>query len=366
MKTFKNIYPKIHAYQNLHEAWRNAARGKRQVPEVATFEYFLTDNLLQLEAELAGQRYRPGPYRHFYITEPKLRRISAAPFRDRVVHHALVRQIEPIFEARFSRDSYACRRGKGTHAALRRCQEFARRYRYVLQGDIVKFFPAVDHTILRDILWQTIADDQTRWLMDQILTSGAGVLANEYEMVYFPGDDLFAANRARGLPIGNLTSQFWANVYLNELDQFVKRTLHCRAYQRYVDDFLLFSDSKQELWRWKWAITGFLPQLRLTLHQRSSTVYPVTNGIPFLGFVTYPTHRLLKRRNGVAFQRRFKAQLKQLAAGLLDYADVAASVQGWLGHAGHGNTYGLRRALVTGRVIPRRHDETITDFRQNL
>jgi retron-type reverse transcriptase len=353
MKTYKNIYPKIYAYENLHESWRQAARGKRRSPEVAGFEYHLIDNLLHLETELSTQSYRPGPYRHFYLREPKLRRISAAPFRDRVVHHALVRQIEPIFEARFIHHSYACRVGKGTHAALARCQELARRYGYVLQCDIVQFFPAVDHTILRNILFRRISDAQARWLIDQILESGAGVLAQEYDMVYFPGDDLLAAIRPRGLPIGNLTSQFWANCYLNELDQFIKRELKCPAYLRYVDDFLLFGHSKQQLWDWKAAINTFLPRLRLTMHQASSTVYPVANGIPFLGFVTYPTHRLLKRRNGLAFRRRFKAQLRQLAAGQLDYAGVTASVRGWLAHASHGQTYGLRRALLGEQLIPK-------------
>jgi retron-type reverse transcriptase len=353
MKTFKNIYPNICAYENLYESWRKAARGKRKSAEVATFEYHLTDNLLQLEEELCAQTYRPGPYRHFYLTEPKLRRISAAPFRDRVVHHALVRQIEPIFEARFCHDSYACRVGKGTHAALARCQQFARQYRYVLQGDIVQFFPAVDHAILRQILFRRIADQPTRWLIDQILDSGAGVLKDEYEMVYFPGDDLLAATRPRGLPIGNLTSQFWANCYLNELDQFIKRELRCPAYVRYVDDVLLFSDHKRQLWAWKAAINDFLPRLRLTIHQAESTVYPVRNGIPFLGFVTYPDHRRLKRRNGLAFARRLKAQLRQLAAGRLSYADVAASVQGWVAHAVHGDTYGLRRALLAEQLIPK-------------
>lgn len=354
MKSYKNIYPHICDYRNLYEAWQQAARGKRKAPEVADFEYYLLDNLIQLETELRSQSYQPGPYRHFYIYEPKLRRISAAPFRDRVVHHALVRQIEPIFEARFSHDSYACRKGKGNHAALARCQEFAHRYRYVLQGDMVQFFPAVDHFILRDVLFRLIADEQSRWLIERILNSGAGVLVNEYDMVYFPGDDLFAVNRPRGLPIGNLTSQFWANCYLNELDQFIKRQLKCRAFVRYVDDFLCFSDNKKELWGWKRAIMDFLPSLRLTLHERSSTVYPVTNGIPFLGFVTYPDHRLLKRRNGLAFMRRFRQQLKLLSAGLLDYADIQASVQGWLAHAAHGDTWGLRRALVTKQLIPRR------------
>ena len=162
MKTYKNIYPKICAYENLYESWRRAARGKRRSPEVAAFEYHLIDNLLQLEEELRDQTYRPGPYRHFYIYQPKRRRISAAPFRDRIVHHALVGQIEPIFEARFCRDSYACRRGKGTHAALDRCQGFARRYLYVLQCDLVQFFPSIDHAILRDILFRQIASERVR------------------------------------------------------------------------------------------------------------------------------------------------------------------------------------------------------------
>jgi retron-type reverse transcriptase len=354
MKTYKNLYPRIWVYENLYEAWRRAARRKRAAPGVATFEYTLTDNLLRLEEELRTQTYRPGPYQHFRITYPKPRRISAAPFRDRVVHHALVQQIEPIFEARFSRDSYACRVGKGTHAALQRCQMFARRYPYVLQGDIVQFFPAVDHAILRTLLFRPIADAQTRWLIEQILHSGAGVLKDEYSVVYFPGDDLFAATRPRGLPIGNLTSQFWANCYLNELDQFVKRDLQCRAYLRYVDDFLLFSSTKKQLWDWKQAIRDFLVDLRLTMHERSSTVYPVRHGIPFLGFVTYPSHRLLKRRNGIAFARRFRQQRRLLASGELEYEAVVASIRGWLAHAAHGNTYGLRRALVTQHVIPRR------------
>ncbi len=353
MKTYKNIYPKIWAYDNIYRAWRKAAKGKRSSPDVAAFEYGLIDNLLALEDELRRQTYRPGSYRHFHLFYPKPRRISAAPFRDRVVHHALVQQIEPIFEARFSRDSYACRVGKGTHAALDRCQQFARRYRYVLQGDIVQFFPAIDHAILQAILFRRIADEPTRWLIDQILDSGAGVLKNEYNVVYFPGDDLLAANRPRGLPIGNLTSQFWANCYLNELDQFVKRDLKCGAYVRYVDDFLLFSDDKPTLWAWKQAIVDFLPRLRLTLHRRSSTVYPVTNGIPFLGFVTYPTHRLLKRRNGVAFARRFKAQRAKLAQGQVTYDDVARSIQGWVAHVAHGDTFGLRGALLTPHLMPK-------------
>ena len=291
-------------------------------------------------------------YRHFYIHEPKRRKISAAPFRDRVVHHALCRVIEPIFERYFISDAYACRVDKGTHRALDRCQEFARRYRYALQGDVVQFFPSIDHAILRDVLARHIRDDAVLWLIDRIVNSGAGVLAEEYLPQWFPGDDLFAADRPRGLPIGNLTSQFWANVYLNELDQFVKRELKCRAYLRYVDDFILFADDKAQLHAWRAAIIAFLERLRLRLHERACRVFPVTAGIPFLGFGVFPTHRRLKRARVIAFGRRLKGLLRAYAAREIELDRVNVSVQGWLNHVRYGDTYGLRRALLAHHPIP--------------
>jgi retron-type reverse transcriptase len=355
LKTYQNLYPQIHSFENLYLAYKAAARGKRGRPDVAAFEVNLEDNLLQLQTELEAQTYAPGPYHHFIIYEPKRRRISAAPFRDRVIHHALVRVIEPIFERRFIHDSYACRRGKGTHRALNRCTYFARHHRFVLKCDIVKFFPSMDHAVLRDMLARLIADDQTLRLIDRILNSGQGVLADEYEMVWFPGDDLMAALRSRGLPIGNQTSQFWANVYLNPMDQFIKRELRCRAYLRYCDDFLLFDDDKQQLWAWREAIMDFLVWLRLTLHEKENTVFPVSNGIPFLGWQVFPTHRRLKRRNGVAFARRFRCLAAAYVDGEIDGEQLLTSVQGWVAHAKHGNTYGLRRALVSSCLIPRRN-----------
>jgi retron-type reverse transcriptase len=204
-------------------------------------------NLLQLQRELCDQTYRPGPYHNFYIYEPKLRLVSAVPFRDRVVHHALCQVIEPIWEPRFIHTSFACRRGNGTHKALDQCQAWARQYRYVFHGDIVKYFPSIDHRIMRSLLARRIADRQVMWLIDQILDSGAGIQASEYPPIYFSGDDLFTALRPRGLPIGNLTSQFWANVYLHELDKLVKHRLRCPAYLRYMDDSVLFYDDKAQL-----------------------------------------------------------------------------------------------------------------------
>lgn len=349
-RSFDGLYPQITAFANLHRAWRKAARGKRAQPAVAAFEMNLEGSLLRLQEDLLGGSYRPGPYRSFYIRDPKHRLISAAPFRDRVVHHALCNVIEPLFERTFIADSYANRLGKGTHAALHRAQAWARHYPYVLQCDLRQFFPSVDHAMLRAVIARKIADPQTLVLIDAILAGGAGILDREYDMVYFAGDDLLAALRPRGLPIGNLTSQFWANVYLNELDQYVKRQLRCHAYLRYVDDFLLFSGSKRELWQYKAAIVAKLAQLRLALHERESTVYPVADGIPFLGFRVYPTHRLLKRRNALAFQRRLRRWSRAMARGEMQLDDLHPRVRGWIAHARHGDTWGLRRALLRSPV----------------
>jgi retron-type reverse transcriptase len=211
------MYAQLCSWDNLLLAYRKAAKGKRGHPDVAAFEYRLEDNLLQLQRELLEKSYQPGEYHSFYIHDPKKRLISAAPFRERVVHHALCNLIEPLFERSFIFDSYANRIGKGTHRALDRAQQFARRYPYVLPCDIRQFFPSIDHAILREILARKMDDADVLWLVDRILASGAGVLSEEYEMAWFPGDDLFAVTRPRGLPIGNLTSQFWANCYLNPL-----------------------------------------------------------------------------------------------------------------------------------------------------
>ena len=216
----------------LLKSLRQAAKGKRRKSSAAGFEFQVADRLLQLQGELTNFTYQPGEYVHFMIHEPKQRKISAAPFRDRVVHHAICNVIEPIFETQFIADSYANRKEKGTHRAIDRLREFAQQYRYVLRCDIVKHFPSLDHEILLQILQQTIHDQSLLWLMERIIQSGCGVLDTEYEMKFFPGDDLFAVNRPRGLPIRNLTSQFWSNVYLTPLDYFVQRDLGCLAYLR--------------------------------------------------------------------------------------------------------------------------------------
>jgi len=313
-----------------------------------------------LQRELRDFSYRPGDYHHFYIFEPKQRKISAAPFRDRVVHHALCNLIEPIFDRRFIARSYANRIGKGTHAAVDCLQVFSQQHTYCLRMDIVKHFPSLDHAILRDELASVIHDEGLLWLIDRILESGEKVLADEYTMRYFPGDDLFAVNRPRGLPIGNLTSQFWSNVYMNPFDWFIKRELGCSSYLRYVDDFALFSDDKAQLWHWKQAIIERLARLRLTAHEREAQVIPCDKSIPWLGFVVYPTHRRLKRRNAVNFTRRFRHNITRYLDGDISFAELDASVARWINHVRYADTWGLRRRIFNQhpiRIRPVRADE---------
>jgi len=327
------------------QAFAKAAKGKRGKASTAAVERRLADELLILQEELRGEHYRPGRYVHFFIHEPKRRRISAAPFRDRIVHHAVCNLIEPLFERGFIDDSYANRRGKGTHRALDRFQQFARRYPFALRADIVQHFAAIDHVILSSILGRKTPDPALQRLIEVIIASGRGVLDQKYQMHWFPGDDLLAACRPRGLPIGNLTSQFWSNCYLDPFDHFVKRQLRCPAYLRYVDDFALFSDDRDQLWDWRQAIIARLARYRLTLHENACQVTPTCCGIPWLGFLIFPEHRRLKARKARHATRVLCARYDDWREGRISFAELDASVKGWANHVRYADTWGLRREV---------------------
>jgi retron-type reverse transcriptase len=221
MKRTGGLWPEIVSFSNLLGAAENAAAGKRTRPDVAAFLINLEVELLQLQRELTQFRYVPGPYRSFTVQDPKPRLISAAPFRDRVVHHALTQVVEPIFERRFSNSSFACRLGMGTHAAIERARQGARRFAYVLKCDVRKYFASIDHEILKNRLGRVVKCAPTLDLAARIID---GSNPQQDTAAYFPGDDLFTPHqRRRGLPLGNQTSQFFANVYLNPLDQFLER-----------------------------------------------------------------------------------------------------------------------------------------------
>lgn len=352
-KTYRNLWPQLVSFENLWRAYLAARRGKRARPAVAAYDLDAETRLLGLQERLENGSYAPGAYRTFVICEWKRRQISAAPFEDRIVHHALCQVIEPIWEARFIHDTYACRVGKGTLAALNRAQHFARGHRYVLQLDIREFFPSIDHAVLEATLARHIGDARVLDLCGRVIAGGRDVLAEAYTPVYFAGDDLFAILRPRGLPIGNLTSQFWANVYLHPLDLFVKQDLGCRAYLRYCDDLLLFHDDKATLGTWREAVRARLAKLRLTIHEQRAQVSPTAAGFPFLGWVVDPARRRVRRRNVVRFWRRYRARLADYAAGVITFGQLDATVQGWIGQTQHGSTTGLRRAVL-GTLVPRR------------
>lgn len=343
MKRHGNLWPQVIAFENLLAAARQAQKGKRFRDNVLSFNYHLEQSLQQLQTELVHQTYVPGPYRTFQVMEPKPRMISAAPYRDRVVHHALCQVIMPIFERTFISDSYANRVGYGTHRALRRFTQFARSHRYVLQCDIRKYFPTIDHTILRAILRRKLKCPQTLWLIDTLIAA-----SNPQEPVYdhFPGDDLLAPlHRQRGLPIGNLTSQFFANIYLNGFDHFVKEDLKAHAYLRYVDDFALFSDDRAYLESARQAIEAHLATLRLRIHPIKSQCFETAQGANFLGFRVLPNQIRVRSENLRRGRRRLHRQLAAYHRGEIALDTLTHSLTSWLAHLQQGNTWHLRQRI---------------------
>lgn len=351
MRTFDHLYERLVSFENLHLAFVKTVRGKKSNPKVGEFARRWEEELFSLQQELEQKAYRPGPYRTFFIYEKKRRMISAAPVRDRVVHHALCNIIEPLFEPTFIFDSYANRKGKGTHRAVERCAEFAQRNRCVLKCDIRKYFPSMDHEVLKEALRRKIRDPDVLWLCDLIIDHSN---AQEEVIDYFPGDELFTPiQRVRGLPIGNQTSQFFANVYLNAFDHFVKETLRCRCYIRYVDDFLIFGGCKEGLAQVVQEVIGYLQRVRVKVPPNKAHVYPVECGIPFLGYIVFPTHIRLAADNVRRFRRRLRKLQASYGRGSADVERVRHSICGWLGHAKHASTYNLRKAVFRSLVFVR-------------
>lgn len=343
-KRHGRLFERIVAFDSLYEAYLKARRNKRYRPEVLAFSEKLEENLIQIQNELIWGRYRTGRYRTFYVHEPKTRLVAALPFKDRLVHHAIVAVIEPLFERQFIGDSYACRPGKGMHAGADRVQQWLRQCRhnwgavYCLKADVKKYFPSINHNALKRILRRTIKDKHVLALLDEIIEST---------------QETGEANPA-GIPIGNLTSQLFANLYLNELDQFVKHRLKVRHYIRYMDDFLLLSDSKQQLWVWLRDIKDFLrTSLALELNNKTA-IFPVASrGIDFLGYRIWPDYRLLRKSSVKRMRRKIKAYKRRYAAGEMSAEEINRSIQSWLGHAQHADSYRIRTKLMGELVLQR-------------
>lgn len=344
-KTYKNLWNDLISFENLLLASQKAQKGKRFKSYTAQFNLNIEKELFKLQRELQDKAYTPGRYSEFIIYEPVKRLISAAPYRDRVVHHALCNIIEPIFERTFIYDTYANRKGKGTHRAIERFQAYMQKYKYVLKCDIKKYFPSIDHEILRDILQKKIADKGALWLIETIIKSSN---LQESDCDYFEEDNLFIpVERRKGLPIGNLTSQFFGNVYLNGFDHFIKDELGCSAYLRYVDDFAVFCNDKNELWEIKARMDKYFQKLRLKLHSKKTRVFSVKNGCEFLGFYIYPHLRKVKKTNVRLFEKRLKGMQMAFKKGGITLDEIQKSVQGWIAHSCHANSYRLRENLFS-------------------
>ncbi len=351
MKRYANLYPQIIDFSNLLLAAKKAQKGKRYRDNVLNFNYHLELELNKLQQELNSKTYQPGEYHTFYIKEPKIRMISAAPYQDRVVHHALCNVIVPIFERTFIDDSYANRIGFGTHKALRRCINFARSSNYVLQCDIQKYFPSIDHEILKNLIRRKLKCKDTLWLIDRIIDNSNPQLP---VVEYFPGDDLLTpVARRRGLPIGNLTSQFFANIYLNGFDHFVKETLKVKKYIRYVDDFALFSDDQKFLSDCRLAIEQYLASLRIKIHPIKSQLFATKQGINWLGFRILPDRIRVRSENLRRARRRLKQLQLDYAGGKINWDDVSHSITSWLAHLDYADSWQLRQKIFNSLVFSR-------------
>lgn len=349
MKRRGYLWPQVCGFDALWRASRRARRGKRLRPDVAEFEFQLERNLWQLHEELMAHSYVPGVFHTFRIFDPKERWISAAPYRDRVVHHALTAVLEHVFEPTFIHDSYACRRGRGVHAAALRAEKFARGASWVLKLDIRQYFPSVDHQLLLSLVERRISDPHVLWLVDVVLRS--------YEQpdpvpVWFPGDSLFTpTERSRGIPIGNQTSQFFSNVFLNPLDHFVLQQLRPAGYVRYADDLLVFGRSREQVRDLRERVIEYLLTLRLRAHPRKSEYFPVSGGIPFLGFRVFPGRIRLARAGVRRFRRRARRMQRLYAAGELSFAEIRQRLVSWAGHAAFGASAEWCEALLASVVF---------------
>lgn len=327
MKRVGHLFEKVVAFENLLLAAGKAFRGKKLKKSSGSFYFHLESELLSLQNELTSGRYVPKPYDTFQIREPKVRRISAADFRDRVLHHAICNVLEPTFERRLIFDSHACRIGKGTHLAIKRLQQFSRKYAYYLKWDIQKYFESIDHHVLKKLLRRLLKDERLLSLLDQIIDHSV------------PGH-----GQGTGLPIGNLTSQHFANLYLGELDHFVKDQLGGQPYLRYMDDSIALSRNKGRLHQVLEEVRSFLNEkLKLKLKEKVVRIAPVTEGIPFLGFRIYPDMVRLQRSHLIRWRRRLRKKHELFNKGLITKETLIASVQSTIAHITHSNSLTLRR-----------------------
>lgn len=344
MKTYKNLYAKLCSKESLVNAYNKAKKGKAKKKGVIEFTANLDANLDLLRKELLAFNYNPKPLRKFIVRDPKTRKIHASAFRDRIVHHAVINVLNPIYDKVFIYDSFASRKKKGSHNAVKRFDYFKRKVSsngklvknpfnnnmvkgYVLKTDIKHYFENVNHEILIGILRRKIKDESLIWLIKKILDNFEGL------------------QKGKGMPLGNYTSQFFANIYLNELDYFVKHRLKAKYYIRYVDDFVILHKDKKILDEYLDKINKYLLHLKIQLHPDKSKIIPLSKGTQFLGYRIFYYHKLLRKRNLNKFKKEFEKQLELYKTGILSKNSLIEKLQGWFGYALRADTYKLRKEV---------------------
>lgn len=339
-----HLFGTIATFRALRRAAMKALLSKRRKPGAAAFAANLEREVLRLDRELNDGRYKPGKYVTIEVFDPTHRIVSAAPFRDRVVHHALMGVVGPIFEAGFVANTFANRKGKGTHRAIALYERYRNAHGFVLRCDIYRFFPAIDHETLKLDFRRRIACAKTLALLDRIVD---GSNAQEPVNVYFPGDDLFAPYaRRRGLPIGNLTSQWFANLHLDGLDHFVTEKLGA-PYLRYVDDFALFADDVATLEAWRARIDVFLARRRLKLHPGKTVILETREATTFLGYHLLAGDKRRLPENGVRrFRNRLRGMVDRVCAGTMTEREADAKIAAWRAHADFAHAARLQRAIL--------------------
>lgn len=328
---FEHGFEEIISLDNLLESWKEFIKGKRKRKDVQEFSLNLMDNILELHQDLTDYTYRHGPYQAFRINDPKPRQIHKATVSDRLLHHATYRLLYPFFDRIFIADSFSCRNGKGTHKAINRFRQFSyqvsknnTRACWVLKCDIKKFFENIDHEVLLNILAKHISNKDILWLLKRIVCSFSSSFGRGSPIGLCP----------RGLPLGNLTSQLFVNIYMNEFDQFMKHRIRAKCYLRYADDFVIISDDKPWLEEILPKIGNFLSeQLCLTLHPNKVSIETLPSGVDFLGWVHFFDHRVLR----TATKKRMMRNLKNNTGDEI--------LQSYLGLLKHGNAQKLKKKL---------------------
>ena len=352
------MFAKIIALENLLEAYYLSQKDNRYKLSTIKFDFHLEKNLGKLRWLLTNGYYWPLAYHYFIYCDSKKRNIAAPDFRDRVVQRALVGQIEPLFEKGFIYDSYACRKNKGTHFGGKRLKKFLQAARsingknkkiYVFRSDIQKYFPSISWDILFRLIRKKISNPFVLELIRRLIVFHRVLRPNKISLELF--NQSISLKKRRGLPIGNLTSQLFANIYLNELDHFVKEKLKVRWYGRYMDDFFIISNDKEKLKTYRKKIERFLwRNLRLKLHKNKTVIQNASQGVPFVGYRIFYDHILVRQKTLIRMSRKYKTRKKQLEKGLITQKDFQSCKASLSGHLKFADTFNLKKYFFPERL----------------